>query len=367
MSSQNNILILTELRGNQLHTMRPEIEMFISLVKHGFDITLMTNGDSICIPALKRGGVRIIDFYPTSKFNKTEIQYVRQELTTTNYNILFLVTDNRAITTGIQAARGLPVKVAVYRGYSGNLSWLNPVSYTKHLHPRVDLIVCNGKAVIDYFKRQPFFNKKKLFGFVKGHSIDWYEDVIQEDISMYSTDPETFHLVWAGHNRPRMKGLQSLLKAISILKNENVILHLIGSNTKTDENVEIISKGDISDKVIFHPPMEDPRPLVKACDAFILPSLKGEGVNRGTLEAMSMGVTPLVSDFRGNADLVENGVSGIVFRANDPASISDAIKRVLKDREMNKMLGNGAMERIRTVLGHEENMGKLARAFRELV
>ena len=368
MGEKPKILVITELRGNQMHTMRPEAELLISMVKHGADVTLMTNGDSIYRPRFEENGVHIIPFYPTSKFKKTEIRFVRDELKKGGFDILYLVTDNRAITTGILAAKGVPVKVVVYRGYSGNLEWYNPISYTKHLNSRVDMIICNGQAVADYFSRQLFFDKSKLFVFVKGHDTEWYRDVVPADLSEYSSTDNTFHLVWVGHNRQRMKGLASLLKGMTLIGEErDVQLHFIGSNTDTRENMAIIRDNGLKERVHLHGPMNDPRSIVAACDAFILPSVKGEACTRSVQEAMCMAVTPVISDIPGNEELIQAGISGLRFKAGDPTSIADSIIKIYDDREMNRILGEAAFERASTILSHEKSVEGILGCFRELI
>ena len=62
----------------------------------------------------------------------------------------------------------------------------------------------------------------------------------------------------------------------------------------------------------------------RAADGAILPSVAGEGVSKFVLEALASGTPPLLSaDRRGQA--IEDGVTGLVFAAGDPASIAPAL------------------------------------------
>lgn len=65
-----------------------------------------------------------------------------------------------------------------------------------------------------------------------------------------------------------------------------------------------------------------------ACDFIVIPSAF-EGMPNVLLEAAACGAIPLVSDAGAMLDVVEDGVTGIVFRAEDRQAAADATRRAL--------------------------------------
>ncbi len=364
MAIKPKVLVISEFRGDQIHTMKPEAEILIGLVNQGLEIVLMTNADSRYIPRFEENGIRVIRFYPRSKFNLSDISFIRKELRRTVYHVLYLVTDNRAVTAGMLAAINVPVKVVLYRGLCGNLSWYDPTSYTKHLNPRVDKIICNGDAVQEYFHAQLFFNKSKTEVILKGHSLEWYKDVVASDLNYLGISKTSFVATWVGHNRQRMKGIPDMIRATYYWpEDSDMHLLLIGSNTETKKNLALARDSPNNNRIHFLGTISDPRGIVAASDVVVLASVKGEAATRFIQESMSMGIAPVITDIPGNRDLVIHNETGIVVPIRDPRTLSEAIVKLHKNPELRERLGQASKERIRTFLTHESTVQKVSELF----
>lgn len=82
--------------------------------------------------------------------------------------------------------------------------------------------------------------------------------------------------------------------------------------------------------------------LAKA-DFFLMSSVS-EGFPNALLEAMSLGKTVIATAVGGVNDLVENGRSGLLVPAKSPEKLSEALVRVLADRELARRMGEAAQE-----------------------
>ena len=49
------------------------------------------------------------------------------------------------------------------------------------------------------------------------------------------------------------------------------------------------------------------------------------------LEAMALGKAQVASDVGGHRELIEDGETGVLFRAGDPQALADAVLRVIND------------------------------------
>ncbi|MFT6174844.1 MAG: hypothetical protein ACJAY4_001066, partial [Cryomorphaceae bacterium] len=151
------ILVISNYRSTV--TVRPEAEIFIGLAKKGWEIDVMTYGDSPYVKNFKEAGVNVIDFHPEKKFDPKAVEKIRKHLIDEKIDILQLY-NSKASSNGIKATKGLDVKIVLYRGYQGNLHWYDPSLYTKYYHPRVDKIICNSIGVEEEFRKQTFSNAR---------------------------------------------------------------------------------------------------------------------------------------------------------------------------------------------------------------
>ncbi len=82
--------------------------------------------------------------------------------------------------------------------------------------------------------------------------------------------------------------------------------------------------------------------MLAAADFFVLPSHR-EGLSFSLLEAMGLGLPPIVSDAPGNLEAV--GDAGIVVPRGDGAGLAAAFRRLLDEAER-RSLGESARARV---------------------
>jgi sugar transferase (PEP-CTERM/EpsH1 system associated) len=77
---------------------------------------------------------------------------------------------------------------------------------------------------------------------------------------------------------------------------------------------------------------------MRGLDCFVLPSL-AEGVSNTILEAMASGLPVIATDVGGNAELVEDGVTGLLVPARDAAAMAARIIELADDAAACRRLG----------------------------
>jgi glycosyltransferase involved in cell wall biosynthesis len=87
---------------------------------------------------------------------------------------------------------------------------------------------------------------------------------------------------------------------------------------------------------------QDVRRVLAAADVFLLPSRR-EGLSFALLEAMSLGLAPIVSDAPGNAEAV--GDAGLVVPFGDVAGFASALSRLRDDPAFRSELSSRARAR----------------------
>lgn len=336
------ILVISDYRPTV--AVRPEAEIFVALHRMGFDITIMTYGEAEYVKRFREEGIRVLTNHPTRKYSRSAIHMIRNELLSGNYDIMHIFSSP---VNGIFAAYGLKVKVALYRGYTGNIHWYDPIMYIKYLSPRVDKIVCLVEAIRQVFLRN-FMPARKLITINKGHDLAWYADVTPANLEGLNIPQDALKLVCAANVRP-MKGVKYLLKATHHLPADaNIHLLLMGHHMDAPEFIKLMEESPLRNKIHQLGYRKDVLNVVKACDVFVLASIKGEAITKAVLEAMSLAVAPLITDIPGNIDLVVNGESGIVVPSKNPKALADGIMAYYNDRSLVKTYGENARKRIET-------------------
>lgn len=347
------ILVISNYRSTLV--VRPEAEIYTSLAKKGFDITIMTYGNADYVEKFKLVGIKVIDFHPEKKMDKKEIKFIKDELISGGYDFLHLY-NNKAIVNGIQAAKGLDVKVVLYRGCPGNVKWYDPFQYVKYLHPRVDAIICNSIGVEDYLKRHMLISKSDLVTINKGHDVNWYNNVEPIDRTSLNIPKDAIVVVSVGNYRP-LKGVEYLIEAFNYLDlYPNVHLLLIGKHHDHPNIVKSLDGHSQKDRIHVLGYREDVLNIVASSDIFVLSSYEQESITKSVIEAMSLAKVPIITNLPGNKELVSDHENGLIVPVKDSIKLSNAIQYLVEHPTERKQMSEKAFEHIQNTLSHERTV-----------
>ncbi|MGK6340815.1 glycosyltransferase [Chryseobacterium sp. DT-3] len=174
------------------------------------------------------------------------------------------------------------------------------------------------------------FNIKKKKIVKINNPVDF--DFINEKLGT-SAKPESFKYnyknVVAIGNLSARKGFDNLLKVFSRLKNENIMLHILGDGK--DKDVLFQMKDFLGLKnVIFHGRQDNPYQYLKYADLFILSS-RYEGFPNVLLEAGACGTYSLANNCPGGInEIIQHQVNGEVSNIENYEDFSQKIMKVLQ-------------------------------------
>jgi L-malate glycosyltransferase len=83
--------------------------------------------------------------------------------------------------------------------------------------------------------------------------------------------------------------------------------------------------------------------ILSCCDIAVLPS-RAEGLSNAVLEYMAAGLPTIVSRVGGNAELIEDGVRGLVVPPEDAPALSAALLRLLRDAGLARRMAQSGHE-----------------------
>lgn len=113
---------------------------------------------------------------------------------------------------------------------------------------------------------------------------------------------------------------------------------IVGDGSMRDELEKKARLEGIADKVIFTGFIEDVNDIMNVIDIHVLTSEK-EALSISLIEAMSLGKPVIATDSGGPAEVIENGVNGILVGNGDEVNLTMAIVKCIQRPEMREKFG----------------------------
>ncbi|MCH9630830.1 MAG: Lipopolysaccharide core biosynthesis protein RfaG [Chlamydiia bacterium] len=315
--------------------------------KKGCDVTLLSGNE-----AKKVHNHPHFDFktFPTPKhFSLRRLEHfdanVRRYLKSQDYDLVFGL-DRTRFQTHIRAGNGVH-KIFLKRRKSTS-SFLkrmslpiNPLhklilSIEKHAfeHPKLECLFTNSNMVKNEILSNFAVDEKKVH--VVHNGVEWND--MQKDFDIWlerkakvasslHLDPASYHFLFIGNDYKR-KGLDILLQALSILKNKDVHLSVVGKDKNIKSYISLAEKLGISKNVSFYGPQNDVRKFFQLSDCLIIPSFYDPFANV-TIEALAMGLFVISSPYNGGHEILSNETGITLETLEDPTCLASAMERAI--------------------------------------
>lgn len=134
------------------------------------------------------------------------------------------------------------------------------------------------------------------------------------------------------------KNHETVIKAISLLKNPNVYYVICGKGALEDYLRSLASDLGIEKQIKLLGFRKDIGEICKASDVFAFPS-KREGLGMAALEAMACGLPIVTSNVHGITDYSVNNVTGYSCDPLDIEGFSEAFNILLKNKSIRNQMG----------------------------
>lgn len=158
---------------------------------------------------------------------------------------------------------------------------------------------------------------------------------------------DLFRIIYLGH-LGLLKGTFDLIEAVHLIKNENIIVVLVGEPFDKHEYNSIVEKINtygLDEKIKIYPPEFGEKKLTRLAnsDAFILPS-HSEGMPISIIESMAAGLPVIASNVGAIPEMVIHNKTGLIVPVGDPQSLAEAIKHLAQSNETCISMGSLARE-----------------------
>ena len=148
------------------------------------------------------------------------------------------------------------------------------------------------------------------------------------------------------------KGLDTLIEAVSFLKNHRIRVDIVG-NLEADRNYVsklygLVKEFAIDEKVAFHgyAKIEQLWEYYRKADIFVLPSL-WEGFGIVFLDAMSFGLPIITTNAGAIPDLVKHEENGLLVKPGNSRALASAIERLAVSPSLRRKLGQNGFRFMR--------------------
>ncbi len=237
-----------------------------------------------------------------------------------------------------------------YKG-APKINWLIYYPIEKRLAKYTDAIIT--------INQEDFALAKEKFR-LKNHGEIYYVPGVGTDTDFYNFDCGTrgthrkelglsdsdFAILSVGRLETN-KNTETLIKAMAVMKNENVKLIVCGDGEQREYLEKLSERLGTEKSVTFLGTVSNLQEIYRAVDALASSSYR-EGLSRTVMEAMASGLPCIVSNIRGNTDLIEDGKGGFLCEPDDANAYAQAITALLQDVSLRESMKNENLKRIRS-------------------
>lgn len=142
------------------------------------------------------------------------------------------------------------------------------------------------------------------------------------------------------------KNNKVIISALAQLNRKDIHYVLCGIGDKEQALKEQAEAAGLSDNIHFLGFRKDVKQLYEMADCFVMSSYR-EGLPRSIMEGMASGLPCIVSDIRGNVDLVEAQVGGYLCKSDDYSDFANAISELAQNTEVREQMGAYNLEKIK--------------------
>ena len=177
-------------------------------------------------------------------------------------------------------------------------------------------------------------------------SPDWSSTAGKDNRQLLGIPEQAIVIGSVGRLAPE-KNFDLLISALARLNADgrNAYLVIAGEGPERNRLKQLASKFNIAGKIRFVGLLGDVRPAISMMDVFVLPSMV-ETFSNAALEAMAMARPVVLSDTGGAAEMVDDQMSGMVFKIGDLEGLCNALSRLHDSRPMRDSLGQAARARV---------------------
>jgi len=157
------------------------------------------------------------------------------------------------------------------------------------------------------------------------------------------------------------KGQHLLIEAVARIDDERVHAYFVGHEMEKGYIDRLKARaGELgaAERVHFLGFMKNPHHFYQMCDAVVLASRR-ETFGLVLIEAMQVGTAVIGSDSGGVLEIIDDGETGLLFKAQDSRSLAEGIMRLQTEEPLRRRLADAGMRKAQTQFSNALQFEKL--------
>ncbi len=213
----------------------------------------------------------------------------------------------------------------------------------------IDMHIAISKTVAGLCQQQAIWNFRQIYNGISLQAMR-HPDRVSLKARCHITPfaERSLQLLHVGRMDYSVKGQDILVRAVYCCRQMglNVRCTLMGGvypyNQKHFDELKALVKAlNLDDHIEFHLNQMDVAAQMAQADVFVLPS-RAEGLGLVVLEAMAAGLPAIASDTEGPRELVQHGVTGLLFENGEPEQLAAQIRVIYEHPERADEMRNAA-------------------------
>lgn len=303
----------------------------------------------------------VVEIYrnPFSKEVLTAYKQLTALLRTTHFDVIHCNTPIGGFLGRVCGAKA-GVNTIIYQAHGFHFwrgaplkNWLFYYPVEKWLAHYTDALITINKEDFELAKAKMHLRNGGKIYYVPGVGIDMslYQhtttsrDAIRQSVGLGIED---FIIIAVGR-LDKNKNNRVLIEAASRLP-ASVHIVFCGDGDEREHLLRTARTLNCSDRVHFLGNRADMAELYHMSDCFVSSSHR-EGLSRSLSEAVASGLPCVVSNIRGNTDLIQDGEGGYLCDPNDVDSFASGINRLARDKDLRNKMG---VANLKTISGFDK-------------
>lgn len=178
-------------------------------------------------------------------------------------------------------------------------------------------------------------------------------DLRPEEIREALGVPHNKYIICMVARLDKAKDHRTLLRAIQLINNKNVVLLLVGDGEERGKIVQWVKDCNLEENVKLLGWVKDVEQYIYASDVCVLSSLR-EGFSNALIEYMSAAKPIVATNVGGNSEMIINGETGILVPPKNPQGLAAAIDSFIKNPSLAIAMGKKAKKAIKDKFSLEQ-------------